>query len=141
MQAFPSVQLVPPGASGFEQIPVPGLHVPATWHGSLALQTVAVPGVQTPVWHVSPVVHASPSLHVIPSGAATFTQAPVAGSQAETWHASLGVQVTGFDPTQEPAWQVSVCVQALPSPHALPFGFSGFEQIPVAGAQVPAVWH
>jgi len=40
-----------------------------------------------------------------------------------------------------PAWHVSVCVQALPSLHAVPFGALGFEQVPVAGSQVPAMWH
>ena len=41
----------------------------------------------------------------------------------------------------EPLWQVSVCVHALPSLQALPSGFAGFEQTPVAGLQVPARWH
>jgi hypothetical protein len=36
---------------------------------------------------------------------------------------------------------VSVCVHALPSLHALPSGLAGFEQVPVAGLQVPALWH
>ena len=40
-----------------------------------------------------------------------------------------------------PAWQASDCVHALPSLHALPFAFAGFEQAPLAGLQVPAVWH
>ena len=37
-----------------------------------------------------------------------------------------------------PDWQVSVCVHALPSLHALPLGFVGFEQAPVAALHVPA---
>ena len=44
-------------------------------------------------------------------------------------------------PVHLPAWQVSVCVQALPSSQALPSGFAGFEHEPVAGSQVPASWH
>jgi hypothetical protein len=32
-------------------------------------------------------------------------------------------------------------VQALPSSHVLPLVFAGFEHRPVAGLQVPAVWH
>src|SRR5437879_13840203 len=44
-------------------------------------------------------------------------------------------------PVQTPLWQVSVCVQALPSLQALPLAFAGFEHVPVAGSQVPAVWH
>jgi hypothetical protein len=51
------------------------------------------------------------------------------------------VQLTGLAPTQVPAWQVSLWVQALPSLHAVPFGFGGFEQAPVAGSHVPASWH
>src|SRR5262245_53655509 len=42
---------------------------------------------------------------------------------------------------QAPAWQLSPAVQASPSLHALPFGFAGFEQLPVAGSQVPTSWH
>ena len=49
--------------------------------------------------------------------------------------------MTGFDPVQVPAWQVSVWVQALPSLQLAPFAAAGFEQVPVAGLQVPAVWH
>ena len=58
-----------------------------------------------------------------------------------TWHWSLAVQTTGFAPVQVPAWQVVVCVQALPSLQAVPLGAFGFEQTPVAGLQVPATWH
>ena len=48
---------------------------------------------------------------------------------------------TGFAPTHDPPWQVSVCVHAFPSSHDEPFAFAGFEQTPVAGLQVPASWH
>jgi hypothetical protein len=51
------------------------------------------------------------------------------------------VQLTGLAPVQAPAWQVSVCVQALPSLQAVPFALAGFEQMPLAGSQAPAVWH
>src|SRR5262244_782515 len=44
-------------------------------------------------------------------------------------------------PVQVPPWQVSVCVQALPSVHAVPLGALGFEQMPVAWSHVPATWH
>jgi hypothetical protein len=36
------------------------------------------------------------------------------------------VQVTGFAPVHDPAWQVSVWVQALPSLHPVPLGLAGF---------------
>ena len=74
-------------------------------------------------------------------GTAGFEQAPVFGSQAPAkWHASSGVQVIGLPPTQVPRWQVSVCVQGLPSLQAVPSGATGFEQRPVAGLRVPATW-
>jgi len=44
-------------------------------------------------------------------------------------------------PTQAPFWQLSLVVQLLPSLHADPLLFVGFEQRPVDGAQVPAMWH
>jgi hypothetical protein len=36
---------------------------------------------------------------------------------------------------------VSPAVHELPSLHEVPFGFVGFEQVPVAGLHVPARWH
>src|SRR2546421_257729 len=55
--------VVPSGAAGFEQAPVPGLHVPATWHWSLAVQVTGLLPVHVPLWQVSVWVHALPSLH------------------------------------------------------------------------------
>ena len=84
MQALPSLQVAPSAFAGFEHVPVDGLHVPASWHWSLALHT------------------------------------------------------TGFAPVQTPAWQVSVCVQPLPSLQVAPSAFAGLEHVPVDGLQVPA---
>jgi len=42
---------------------------------------------------------------------------------------------------QVPFWQLSVCVQALPSLHEVPFAATGFEHTPVVVLQVPATWH
>src|SRR5437660_11305968 len=76
-----------------------------------------------------------------PAGAG-LEQLPGAGSHVPaTWHWSRAVQVTGLLPTQLPLWQVSVCVQALPSLHGVPFVAVGVEQVPVAGLHVPATWH
>jgi hypothetical protein len=50
VHAFPSLQLVPLAALGFEQLPVLGLHVPATWHWSLAVQVTGFEPVQVPPW-------------------------------------------------------------------------------------------
>jgi len=44
-------------------------------------------------------------------------------------------------PRHTPAWQVSAVVHALPSLQAVPLATGGFEQAPVSGLQVPAVWH
>ena len=51
------------------------------------------------------------------------------------------MHVTGFAPVHTPAWQLSVCVHALPSLHAVPFGAFGFEQLPVDTSHTPATWH
>ena len=48
---------------------------------------------------------------------------------------------TGAAPAQVPARQLSVRVQALPSLHAAPEGFSGFEHAPDAGSHMPGTWH
>src|SRR5207247_1165350 len=67
---------------------------------------------------------------------------PVAGLQVPAvWHWSEAVHTTGFVPTHAPAWQVSVCVQALPSSQGAPLGLAGLLQAPVAGLQVPGVGH
>src|SRR5438093_12174849 len=69
-------------------------------------------------------------------------QVPVAGSQVPAvWHWSEAVHTTGFVPTQAPATQASVCVHALPSVQGVPSAWAGLVQAPVAGSQVPAVWH
>src|SRR6185436_12414504 len=47
----------------------------------------------------------------------------------------------GLEPTQLPAWHASACVQAVPSLQAVPSAAAGLEHAPVAGSQVPAVWH
>ena len=94
--------------------------------------------VHTPIWQVSVCVQALPSLHVDPSAFDGFEHTPVALLQTPaTWHWSEAEQVTGLDPVHKPLWQVSVCVQALPSLHADPFAFDGFEQAPVALLQTP----
>jgi len=69
-------------------------------------------------------------------------QVPVAGSQVPAvWHWSEAVHTTGFAPTQAPAAQASVCVHRLPSVQGVPSAWAGLVQAPVAGSQVPAVWH
>jgi hypothetical protein len=78
---LPSSQLAPSGLLGLEQVPVPGLQVPAVWHWSVAAQTTACPLVHVPLRHWSPVVHLSPSSQLAPSGLLGLEQAPLAGLQ------------------------------------------------------------
>src|SRR5258705_347564 len=130
------------GLPGFEQAPVVGLQLPTKWHESEAVQVTGLPLLQAPSWQVSASVQAFPSLHALLSGLPGFEHAPVAESQTPAeWHESEAVHVTGLPLLQAPSWQVSACVQALPSLHALPSGMSGFEQTPVAASQTPAEWH
>ena len=63
------VQTVPSGAAaGDEHLPVEALHVPATWHWSGVVHTIAGPAMQLPCPpQVSGVVHALLSaLHEVP---------------------------------------------------------------------------
>ncbi len=61
-------------------------------------------------------VQALPSLQAVPFGLLGLVHRPVAGVQVPaTWHWSSAAHTTGLPNTQAPAWQVSVCVQALPS--------------------------
>jgi hypothetical protein len=83
-----------------------------------------------------------PSLQAVPSGWAGVEHTPVVGEQVPaTWHWSVAVHRTGFEPVQLPFWQLSDCVQALPSLQLLPLVLFGDEQVPVPGLQVPASWH
>ncbi|MGO9715226.1 MAG: hypothetical protein ACLQBL_40635 [Polyangiaceae bacterium] len=85
------------------------------------MQTTVVPATHTPVWHVSLESHALPSLQLVPLVAVGFEQTPVEGLQVPvTWHWSSAVHVIGFEPAHAPAWQVSVCVHALPSLQVVP---------------------
>jgi hypothetical protein len=81
VQAFPSLHVVPFAAAGFEHVPVLELHVPATWHGSLAVQVTWLAAVQTPAWQESFKSQALPSLHAVPFGAVGVEQVPVLGLQ------------------------------------------------------------
>src|SRR5213593_1291637 len=124
------------------QVPVAGSQVPAVWHWSEAVHTTGFAPTQAPAAQASVCVHALPSVQGVPSAWAGLVQAPVAGSQVPAvWHWSEAVHTTGFVPTQAPAAQVSVCVHALPSVQGVPSTFVGLLQVPVAGSQVPAVWH
>jgi hypothetical protein len=80
VHAFPSLHAVPSAlAADIEQIPVPGSHVPGSWHSSSAVQTTGSEPLHAPPWHRSVCVQAFPSSH----GAVFvgFEHSPEAGSQ------------------------------------------------------------
>lgn len=82
VQLRPSSHGVPLVAFGFEQVPVIGSQVPATWHWPLAVQlTVLVGAPQLPAWQVSPVVQAFWSLQTVPSARFAYWQVPAATLQ------------------------------------------------------------
>jgi len=100
--------------------------------------------VQVPFWQLSVCVQALPSLHPVPFVAFVGAEhCPVDELQVPaTWHAAAAGQVTGLLPVQAPLWQLSVCVQALPSSQLVPFvALVGVEQVPVEGLHVPATLH
>src|SRR5206468_3470930 len=137
-----SLQLVPLGLAGLLQTPDAGSQVPAVWHWSAAVHTTGFAPTQVPASQASLCVHALASLQVAPSSLAGLLQTPDAGLQTPTvWHWSAAVHMTGLAPTQMPASQASVCVQALPSSHGAPSSLAGLLQTPDAGLQTPAVWH
>jgi hypothetical protein len=89
---------------------------------------------------VSVCVQALPSSHTVVSALAGFEHVPFAGLQVPArWHWSCAVHATGFAPVQVPPWQVSACVQALPSLHAVPFGLGTAAHAPVPGLHVPTL--
>jgi hypothetical protein len=51
VQALPSLHDVPSAAVGFEQLPVPGSHVPAAWHASEGVQVTGLDPVHVPAVH------------------------------------------------------------------------------------------
>src|SRR5437870_4675526 len=142
VQALASWQRGPLSLAGLLQTPVAGLQTPAVWHWSAAVHTTGFPPAQAPASQVSVRVQGLPSSHGAPSSLAGLLQPPDAGLQTPAvWHWSAAVHTTGFPPTQAPAWQVSVRVQALPSLHGAPSSLAGLVQMPDAGLQTPAVWH
>jgi hypothetical protein len=84
---FPSSHPAPFIFGGFEQTPLPGSQVPASWHWSCGGHTTGFAPVHVPAWHVSACVHALPSLQALPSGLDGLEQTPVAGLHVPaSWH-------------------------------------------------------
>src|SRR3990167_3215990 len=77
----------------------------------------------------------------VPIGAAGLEHSPEEGSQVPgTWHESRAEQALGTPP-HSPSMQLSLTVQVCPSSQDSLFDFSGYEQFPVPGAQMPSLWH
>ena len=120
VHASPSLHAVPSGRAGLEQAPVAGLQVPASWHGSDAVQTTGFEPVQTPAWQVSVCVHASPSLHDAPLGA--FENEVIDSPGMHDWHGFPGLTVPGgknTPPTEHPGAHCDP-LHASPCAHATP---------------------
>jgi hypothetical protein len=97
--------------------------------------------VHCPDSHVSGVQALLSRSHEAPGAFSGLLQTPLLALHVPTeWHWSEALQTTGLPPEQFPDWQVSVRVQALPSSHWVPLS-AGFEQVPLAGLQVPTPWH
>src|SRR5690242_15194605 len=123
--------MLPLALLGLEHTPVAMLQVPASWHWSIAVQTTGLAPVHVPAWQVSVCVQPLPSLHMLPLALLGLEHTPVAMLQVpSSWHWSIAVQTTGLAPVHVPAWQVSVCVQALPSLQAVLSALLGLEHMP-----------
>jgi hypothetical protein len=142
-QALFGPQAVPGRFAGFEQVPLAGSQIASSWQASpVPVQVTWVAPVQLPLWQLSASVHALWSSHAVPFALGGFEQRPVVGLHVPaSWHWSEAMQVTGVPGWQTPvASQVSAPLHGLPSLQAVPEGFGGFEQAPVAGLQAPTSW-
>jgi hypothetical protein len=52
-------------------------------------------------------------------------------------HMLLSSQLRAEPAAQAPAMHTSMTVHIFPSSQAMPFGFAGFEHMPVAGSHMP----
>jgi hypothetical protein len=81
VHALPSLHGVLSALAGFEQTPLVGSQLPASWHWSLALHVTGFVPVQAPPWQVSVLVQSEPSTHVVPFCFDGFEHLPVEPSQ------------------------------------------------------------
>src|SRR2546427_438105 len=94
VQALASLHGVPFVAVGLEQLPVAGLHVPATCHWSSVFFMETAPTEIFPLSLLSVFPIALAAVQGLPPATAGLEQLPVAGSHVPaTWHWSRVVQV------------------------------------------------
>lgn len=91
VQALASLQVVPEGLRGFEQLPEARSQVPALWHWSRGVQTFGVPP-QRPLVQMSLVLQRLPSLQPVPLGTGGLLHFPVAESQLSAVQAIPSLQ-------------------------------------------------
>lgn len=84
--------------------------------------------------------HGVGGMQALPLGDGGKVQ-PVAGTQTSSVHGRLSLHSIAAPATQAPSRQTSPVVQALPSLHMLPLGRRGVLQRPLAGSQMPGMWH
>jgi hypothetical protein len=96
-------------------------------------------GWQVPDWQVSLCVQPLPSLQEVPFGRSGFEQTPVPvlhvprrGTESSACRRRVAADA-------RPAWQVSVCVQALPSLQPPPFAMMDTVVCPAGPAAHPPV--
>merc|ERR1719171_1569178 len=146
---FPSSHSVPSEACG--------LHSPASWHESRAVQvtsaqryspphsTCCVPEESALTLQTSFTLSESSSSQVEPSALSGSLHSPVKSSQTPTsWHWSLAEQVTptqSFSPMQTPApSHLSFFVYPLLSSQLSPDPLKETAQTPVCLSQLPGLW-
>jgi hypothetical protein len=135
LQTLPSTH-GEPLASGVVVQPVTESQ-PLVVHGLLSVQVSGVPDVQVPLWHTSLPLQTLPSPQAVPFSTGVCEQ-PVAGSQLSVVQTLLSLQLRAVPAAHVPDWQVSLPLQTLPSPHAVPFATAVFWQ-PLTGLQESVV--
>src|SRR5205823_1061538 len=152
LHALPSSHGVPSWVGGLEHKPVAGLHTPASWHWSDALQVTGVPPWHCPAWQVSPCVHRLPSSHAAPSAVSASagqvsaepsqrsaaSQAPVDGrhSSVRFWSAGqVGLvpeQLSATSQSPAAARQIAVLFTSAGHAASVPVQNSATSQAPAA---------
>jgi hypothetical protein len=97
-----------------------------------------------PATHVPVVLQASTPSHGLPFEqlvpAATFVcETPFTGWQESVVQGFPSSRTGGEPATHDPELQVSAPLHTVVSGQAVPFGFAGFEQVPVPALHVPAL--
>ena len=135
LQMVPSAQEVPLGRGAFEH-PRTGPQVSMV-HTLPSSHERAVPGVQTPLWHVSVPLQTSASTHGVPFTSGVCEH-PLIGLQVSVVQVLLSLQLSAGPVAQTPLWQVSAPLHTLPSAHGVPLRSGVLEQ-PVTALQVSVV--